>query len=188
MFAARNAGARSESTRDSAALMLVRRRTMRRESGEHQQVAHNLCGAIGLAINPLHVAPKRLRKGAGRAQQLEMAEHALQRVVQLVRDARDELPERSQFFRLHEPVAQLGAFGLELGLRRHVARNEHDADRLPFFSDERRQRHEERASQLFVLDFCRDDLRGLTPVLTEWVRPQDAITSAAIRRSAPSTR
>ena len=77
-----------------------------------------------------------------------MAEHALQRVVQLVRDARDELPERRQLLRLHEPVAQLRALRLELGLRRHVARDKDDADRLALFSDERRQRHDEGASQL----------------------------------------
>ena len=98
-------------------------------------------------------------KAPGRAQQLEMAEHALQRVVQLVRDARDELAERGELLRLHEPVAQFGALGLELGLRRHVARHEHDADRFALFSDERRQRDDERASQLRVFDLGRDDLR-----------------------------
>ena len=143
MFAARSAGARSESTRDNVALTLVRRRTSRRDPANTSRLRTIFGGAIGLTVNPLHVSPKRLRKRAGRAQQLEMPEHALQRVVQLVRDAGDELTERGKFFRLHEPVAQFRALGLELGLRRHVPRDEDHAGRLALLSDERRQRHEE---------------------------------------------
>ena len=82
-----------------------------------------------------------------------MAEHSLQRVVQLVRDARHELAERGQLLRLDQPVAQVRALRLELGLRRHVARDQDDAHRLALFSDERRQRHRERPTQFRVFDF-----------------------------------
>ena len=57
-----------------------------------------------------------------------MPEHALQRIVQLVRDAGDELAERRQLFRLRQSLSQLLALGLELRLRREIARDEHMAD------------------------------------------------------------
>ena len=159
--------------------------------GEDQQVAHDLRGAIGLAIDPLHVAAQRLRKRARRAQQLEMSEHALQRVVQLVRDARHELAERRELLRLHEPVAQLGALGLELGLRRHVARHQHDADRFALFADERRQRHEKRAAQFRVLDLGGDDL-GVRPRIirggANQLRSSPGPTTSASGRSINSCR
>ena len=131
MFEARKAGARSASTRDNVALMLVRFRTSRREPGKHEQVAHDLGGAIGLAVDALHVAAQLLRKGAGRAQQLEVTQDALQRVVQLVCDAGDELAERRELFGLHQPVPQVGALGFELRVRRDVARDEHEPHRTP---------------------------------------------------------
>ena len=74
-----------------------------------------------------------------------MAEHALQRVVQLVRDAGDELAERGELFRLHQAVSQLGALGFELHVRRDVARHEHHAHRFAFVAEQRRERHEKRA-------------------------------------------
>ena len=114
---------------------------------KHQQIAHDLRRAVGFAINQLHVAAQRFRKRAGRAQQLEMAEHALQRVVQLVRDAGHELAERGELLRLHQPVAQFGALGFELRLRRDIARHQHDAHRLAFFPDERRHGDMEGAAQ-----------------------------------------
>ena len=98
-------------------------------SGEDEQVADDLRGAIGFTVDRLHLAAQLLREGAGRAQQLEVAEHALQRVVQLVRDAGDELTERRELLRLRQPLAQLLALGLELRLRRQVARDEDAADR-----------------------------------------------------------
>ena len=103
-------------------------------SGEDQQVPHDLRGAVRFAVDRLHLAPQLLGKRAGRAQQLEVAEHALQRVVQLVRDAGDELAEGRQLFRLRQPLAQLLALGLELRLRRQVARDDDAADALAFLS------------------------------------------------------
>ena len=64
--------------------------------GEDEQVPHDLGGAIGFAVDGLHLAPQLFREGAGRAEQLHVPQHALQRVVQLVRDAGDELAERRQ--------------------------------------------------------------------------------------------
>ena len=81
-------------------------------------------------------------------QQLEVAEHALQRIVHLVRDAGDELAERRQLLRLRQPLAQLLALGLELGLRRDVARHEHAPDRLRILVDERRRGQQEGAAEL----------------------------------------
>jgi hypothetical protein len=40
-------------------------------------------------------------------------ENALERVVQLVRNTGDELSEGGELLRLHQPVAQLGALGLQ---------------------------------------------------------------------------
>ena len=59
-----------------------------------------------------------------------MPEHALQRVVHLVRDAGDELAERGQLLRLRQALAQRVALGLELRLPRDVARHEHAAERV----------------------------------------------------------
>ena len=59
-----------------------------------------------------------------------MPEHALQRVVHLVRDPGDELAERRELFRLRQPLAQRGALGLEPRLPRDVARDEHAPERV----------------------------------------------------------
>ena len=92
---------------------------------------HDLRGAIRLLDRS---AAARVGTGFGRRghvdQQLEMPEHALQRVVHLVRDAGDELPERRQLLGLRQARAQRGALGLEPRLPRDVARDEHAPDRL----------------------------------------------------------
>src|SRR5262245_66298532 len=49
-----------------------------------------------------------------------MAEHSLERIVEFVGDARDELTERGEFLGLRQPLAQLLALGLEPRLRRQV--------------------------------------------------------------------
>ena len=156
MFAARKAGARNASTRDSVALTLVPPPDEPARPREDEQVAHDFRGAIGFAINALHIASQRLRKGARGAQQLEMAEHALQRVVQLVRDAGDKLAERRELFGLHQPVPQIGALGFELRVRRDVARRR---ARRPIDSpsspSERCERDEKRSAQHRIVDFCR---------------------------------
>ena len=59
----------------------------------------------------------RAGASAGRVQhQFDVAEDALQRVVQFVCDAGDELSERRQLLGLREPIAQLGPLGLEARL------------------------------------------------------------------------
>ena len=60
-----------------------------------------------------------------------MPEHALQRIVQLVRNAGDELPERRELLRLREPLAQLLALGLQLRLGSEVTGDEHAPGPLP---------------------------------------------------------
>ena len=56
-----------------------------------------------------------------------MPEHALQRIVQFVRDAGDELAERRELFALRQPLAQLFALRFEPRLRRQIARDDHAA-------------------------------------------------------------
>ena len=46
--------------------------------------------------------------------QLDVAEHALQRIVELMGDSGDELPQCGQLLRLRQAIAQFGAFGFEL--------------------------------------------------------------------------
>ena len=76
-------------------------------------------------IDAAEIAPQRFR-GLGRFDhQLEMSEHALQRVVHLVRDAGDELAERGELLRLSEPLAQRFALAFEASLMRDVASHQH---------------------------------------------------------------
>ena len=74
-----------------------------------------------------------------------MPQHPLKRVVQLVGDARDELPQRRQFFRLGQSIAQLDAFGLQSRLLGHVAGHDHRADAFVVPADQRADREQERA-------------------------------------------
>ena len=116
-------------------------------AGEDEQVADDFRGAIGFAVDRLHLAAQLLGKRAGHAQQLQVPEDALQRVVQLVRDAGDELAERRQLFRLRQPLPQLLALGFELGLRRQIARDDDAADALAFGIEQVGHRHHERPVQ-----------------------------------------
>ena len=79
-----------------------------------------------------------------------MSEDPLQRVVHLVRDSRDELPERRELFRLLQASTQRLAFCLELCLGRDVACHEHAADGLAIAVDQRRHRRGENASEAIV--------------------------------------
>ena len=132
---ARKVAWRDASTRCRIAFKLTGRRDQPSRPGEDQQVSHDLRRTIGLAINRLHFQPELPRKGAGRAQQFEMSEHALQRIVEFVGDAGDELAERGELLRLHQPFSELFPFGLEARLRRQIARDQHVADALPFRVD-----------------------------------------------------
>ena len=125
------AAARSASTFCSDDVQADRAARQPAGSGEDQQVPDDFRGAVGFTVNCLDLTAQLLREGAGGAQQLEVAEHALQRVVQLVRDAGDELAERGELLGLRQPLAQLLALGLEPRLRRQVARDDDAADRLP---------------------------------------------------------
>ena len=81
-----------------------------------------------------------------------MSEHALQRVVDFVRDAGDELPERGELLRLRQPGAERFPLGLEPGLARDVPGDEHGADGLVIPVDERRHRHHEVAAEARMLE------------------------------------
>ena len=137
---------------------------------EHEEIAHDLRGAVRLAVDRLYLLAQCLRERARDPQQLEVAEHALERVVELVGDAGDELAERHQLLRLRQALAQLLALGFELGLRRQVARHEHGAQPLPFLIEQVRQRHHERALQDRVDDFPARRGLGLGPDVRRLVR------------------
>ena len=81
-----------------------------------------------------------------------MSEHALQRVVDFVGDAGDELTERRELLRLREPHAERLPLGLEPGLSRDVPGHEHGANGLAVLVDERRHRHHEAAAETRMLE------------------------------------
>ena len=106
--------ARACSTRS----MRSRRRSMRCEPVKVEQVLDDLRRAVCFAVDPPQLAPQRSPRRRGparlRDQQLEVPEDALQRVVDLVRDAGDELAERRELLGLRElrrgaPPARLRA-------------------------------------------------------------------------------
>ena len=81
-----------------------------------------------------------------------MAEHALKRIVDLVGDAGDELPERGELFRLGELGAQRLLFGFEAGLPRDITRHEDGPDRLAILVDERCHCHDELTAERRMLE------------------------------------
>src|SRR5207253_3256895 len=99
-------------------------------SREDEQVPYDLRRAIRFTINRADLAAQLFGKRSCRPQELEVAEDALQRVVQLVRDAGDELAERRQLFALRQALPQLLAFRLEPRLRGQIARDDDAANRL----------------------------------------------------------
>ena len=111
---------------------------------EHEQVPDDLRSAIRFAVNRLHFAADLLGKRAGDAQQLQMTEHALQRIVEFVGDAGDELTECRQFLGLCETAAQFLALSLQPRLRREVARDDHVPDHLAVVVEQIGDRHHER--------------------------------------------
>ncbi len=101
-------------------------------AGEREQVADDAGGAAGLLGDAPQVVAHRLRRarrvaGAPLAlEQLREADDARQRVVQLVRDAGDELADRRQLLRLQQlrlrrlqPIERRGQ--LRVGLAQLVA-------------------------------------------------------------------
>ena len=127
-------------------------------AGEDEQVADDLRGPIGFAINRLDLAAQVFGERTGGPHELEVAQDALQRVVQLVRDARHELAERGQLLRLRQPFAQLFALGFEPGLRREVARDDHAADPLALLIEQIGDRHQESALEHRVEDLAGERL------------------------------
>src|SRR5258706_15472947 len=88
------------------------------------------------------------------SEQFEVAEHALERVVQLVCDTRDKLAQRGELFRLGQPSPQFLALGFGSRLRREVAGDQHGADPPVFWIEEGRNRAEERPLERRVRDFA----------------------------------
>ncbi len=81
----------------------------------------------------------------------EMPEDALQGVVHLVRNPRDELAERRELLGLREALAQRRALRLEPRLPRDVARHEHAPERVAILARERSRRQQERPVELLVV-------------------------------------
>ena len=125
---------------------------------ERQQVLDDLGGAIGFAINQPQIAAEVTGLFRSRAlwrrrheKQLDVSEHALQRIVYLVRDAGDELSERRQLLGLCQTRPQSLALGFEPRLFRDVACDEHGADLIAVLIDERRHRHDKVSAERIVL-------------------------------------
>lgn len=118
-------------------------------SGKDEQVADDLCRAIGFAIDDSYIALQRAGQRVRPAEKLEMSEHALQRIVQFVRDASHELSKSRQLFGLRQPRAQLLMLGFELVAGSDGAR------------DELAVRSEHAVQQLDVLDRCSQLSRSL---------------------------
>ncbi len=122
---------------------------------ERQEVADDLGGPVGFAVDRLDLAAKLAREGPGRAKQLEMAQHTLQRVVQLVGDPRDELSERDQLLRLIEAAPELLSLLLHSGLRCQVPRHQDAADPIALVVAQRGDRDHERSLQDRIEHFDR---------------------------------
>ena len=117
-------------------------------SGEDEQVAHDFRGPVRFAKDQLEIALEMRRAERVVLQhQLDVPHDALQRIVQLVRDAGDELPQRRELFRLRQPVAQLRALGFETRLVGDVARDDDGADAFVLAAEQRTDGEDERASE-----------------------------------------
>ena len=121
MFAEPNSYDRSEMVVFTMSLMLRDGSLGRRAPDERQQVAHDFSGANRFRTNLLEIAPQ-LGTFFGIDQQLGEAENRLQRVVQLVRDARHELADGRQPLAVNELAAQAKLFG-DVALHLHVVRH-----------------------------------------------------------------
>ena len=128
-------GARLASARASTRSTRSRCRDIRCEPGEDQQIPDDFRRAVAFLIDPAQRRTHRLGRIRRFNEQFEMSEHPLQRIVHLVGDSGDELAERRELLRLRQTSAQRLALGLQLHLRRDVARHEHAAARLAFMID-----------------------------------------------------
>ena len=123
-------------------------------SGEDQQIPDDFGGAVRLAIDRRDLPAQLLRKGPGHPQQLQMAEHPLQRIVQFVGDPGHELAERGELLRLRQPLAELLALRLEPALRRQVARDDDAADAVVIVVEQIGDRDHERPVQHRIDDLA----------------------------------
>ena len=129
-----------------------RRRVTRCEPVKTSRFRTIFGGAIRVQENLAQLPAHGSSRLGGVDEQLEMPQHALERVVHLVRDPGDELSERRELFGLGQPRAQRFALALEARLSRDVAGDEDPPDRLRFLVDERRRRQQESAAEPGVLD------------------------------------
>ena len=91
----------------------VHRRALRGTlPGEEEQVAHDLRHAVALRHHQLHRAAHRRRQVASE-EQLAVADDHAQRIVELVRDARNRLAERRHFFSLQKLVVNIPGLVVE---------------------------------------------------------------------------
>ena len=123
MFAIPNSYERSAMVAFTMSLTLADRPLGRRSANEREQIADDLSGANRLGPHLLEIAAQ-LGPLLGVDQQLGESENRLQRVVQLVGDARDELPDRRQPLAVNQLAAKPQFFGdvaLHLHVVRHVA-------------------------------------------------------------------
>ncbi len=97
-------------------------------AGEDKEVANNLRGAICLAMDAFQFAIDANGRRAA-AQQLREAKYTLQRIVQLVRDARYELSHGSQLVGLGKAMRQIGTFRFEPDALGDVARHDDETGR-----------------------------------------------------------
>ena len=97
---------------------------------EGQQVAHDARGALGFAEDDLEPVP-RFVVGRPFGEPLRPRQDRGERVVQLVRDAGDGLPERRHLLGLQQLVVDVARLILELLALADVANERVDAQR-PF--------------------------------------------------------
>ena len=96
-------------------------------AGERQEVADDLRRALRFAEDRLEAAPRLIVHRALR-QPFRPRQDRRQRVVQLVRDAGDGLPERGQFFRLQQLMVEIARLVLEPLALADVAHQRLDAN------------------------------------------------------------
>ena len=88
-------------------------------AGEAEQVLHDVGGALGLLLND----GERLAQGGGDVghfgEEIGEPDHRCERVVEVVGDAGDELPDGRHLFRLDQLVLQSPPFGLIIEQEHH---------------------------------------------------------------------
>ena len=127
-------GCRTAITFCSTAFTLTLRRASRRGSSKDQQVPDDLGGSIGLPVEWSALRAAIVWEGTCDAEGArEVAEDALQRVVQLVSHTGDELASGPPAFpTASKPAAQLLSLGFQFGLSGVMSRGDDDgADPLP---------------------------------------------------------